>query len=277
METAAGKIISAAVSFCLLCCIAACAGREDYREHAVTLTAPHGFSQRVISAPPFDIFALVKNSAPTQPWRVYLEGDGQSYIGYQLSPDPTPSGTTVLDLLIADPSPNILYLARPCQFVSPAACKPKYWSTARYGEDVLHSLQSAITQITGPAAPVELVGYSGGGTIAVLLATRMPNVTGVRTLAANLSVREQTAHFNLSPLSESLDPIDYVSALRSVPQIHLIAAEDDKIIPPETVEHYADALHSSCAQFIKVDGVRHTGPWQAAWQQWQSVPFQACK
>ncbi len=277
MGTAAWSNLRAAVAFCaVFIVLQGCAGRDDYRTHAVALTAPAGFTEREISTPPFEIFALVKNKNPTAPWRVYLEGDGRAYVNYELSLDPTPSQTTLLDLMLMDPSPNILYLARPCQFVRTDACTPKYWSSARYGEDVLKAMQSAIMQIVGSAPPVELIGYSGGGTIAVLLAPRMPNVTGVRTIAANLSVREQTAHFGLTPLDSSLDPIDVVSALRAVPQIHLIASGDDKIIPLETVQHYADALHSSCAEFIKVDDVTHEGPWQDVWKQWQAAPFKSC-
>jgi hypothetical protein len=278
MATAARINFRAAVVFgiaLLAFILIGCTSTDDYRERAIALVAPHGFAQRTISAGPFQIFVFVKNQNLNAPWRIYIEGDGRAYVNYELSLDPTPSQNTVLDLLLTDPAPNILYMARPCQFVRTDSCDAKYWSNARYGEEVLHSLQSAIHQTAGDA-PIELMGYSGGGTLAVLLATRMPQVTGVRTLAANLSVKEQTTYFNLTPLDQSFDPIDFVTRLRTIPQIHLIAGADTAVIPPETVAHYQNALSSSCAQFIILDGMMHQGPWQIAWKQWQSVPFQAC-
>ena len=281
MRTAAWTKPRAAVSFCLalvfLLSFSGCAGRDDYRENAINLTAPHGFQERRVLSAPFAIFMLEKNQSPAAPWRVYVEGDGRSYVNYELSLDPTPAQTTVLDLMLTDPAPNILYVARPCQFLPTAACDSKYWSNARYGEDVVRSLQFAIGQVTGPTAQVELIGYSGGGTIALLLAPRMgAQVTGVRTIAANLAVKEQTAYFHLTPLDQSLDPMDLADRLNQIPQIHLTAAEDDKVIPDKTVRHYAEALNSSCDQIVRFKDVTHQGPWGEIWKNWQSAALPRC-
>lgn len=282
MRTAASNRIGAAVSFWIIFCaliLSGCAGRDDWREHAISMTAGPGFAERIVNAPPFEIFALVKNknTAIAAPWRVYIEGDGRAFVNYELSMDPTPSQTTLIDLMLTDSAPNILYLARPCQFISSDACDAKYWSNARYGEDVLKSMQTAITEVAGQA-PVELIGYSGGGTVATLLAARMPaqTIIGVRTIAANLSVKEQTAYFGLSPLDQSLDPINYTDKLRAVPQIHLVASSDDKVIPLETVQLYQRILHSACAQFIELSDVTHQGPWEKPWKQWENAAFQSC-
>lgn len=275
-QTVAKYETFATVFLCLFAFLSVgCAGRADWRADAIAIAAPSGFSQSSVSSPPFELFALVKEQSPVDPVRVYIEGDGRAFVNYQLSTDPTPSKLMLLKLAVADSSPNVAYLARPCQFIRTAACDSRYWSTARYGEEVLKSLQSAIFQISG-SRTVELIGYSGGGTVAALLAPRMPQVTGIRTLAANLSVQEQTNHFDLSPLSESLDPIDFTVQSARFPQIHLVAGTDDAVIPAETIRHYQEKLNSPCAQFVYLPEITHDGPWEAAWQTWGRAPLPAC-
>ena len=54
------------------------------------------------------------------------------------------------------------------------------------------------------AAKVILVGYSGGGAIAVLLAARRLDVAGVITVSADLDLAYWTQRDGLAPLSGSL-------------------------------------------------------------------------
>ena len=54
-----------------------------------------------------------------------------------------------------------------------------------------------------PYPHVVLIGYSGGGTLAWLMASRIPETTRVVTIAANLDIDEWTRIHGDSPLSGS--------------------------------------------------------------------------
>lgn len=55
-----------------------------------------------------------------------------------------------LSLAMADPGTDpVLYLARPCQYVQGETMRhytKRHWTSARLGQDVIHSLDAAITQ-----------------------------------------------------------------------------------------------------------------------------------
>lgn len=145
-----------------------------------------------------------------------------------------------LRLAVLDPSPNVIYLARPCQFVgSDPACGVAYWTSWRYAEEVVSSMGEALDQaIAGlPGHGVHLVGYSGGGTIAALLAERRADVMSLRTIAGNLDVSTVNRHNRVSATPNSLNPIDNAASLTALPQIHWIG-EDDNVVPPVVAQRF---------------------------------------
>ena len=125
---------------------------------------------------------------------VYIEGDGGGWIAGQQQADPTPILPTALALAEVDPSPNRLYLARPCQYQPPdalARCSPSYWSLKRYAEEVVAGLSGAVDQAMreSGAKRLRLVGFSGGGPTAALIAARRADVFELVTVAGNLDHR----------------------------------------------------------------------------------------
>jgi pimeloyl-ACP methyl ester carboxylesterase len=151
-----------------------------------------------------------------------------------VSSDPTPRTTLMLDLMALDSSPSA-YIGRPCYFAlarSPG-CSPGEWTSRRYSAEVVASLEHVIRRLLaeGRYEHVVLFGHSGGGTLATLLASRMPEVDGLVTLAANLDVAGWAALHGYTPLHGSLDP----AALRRVPrgifQVHWLGSEDDDVPP----------------------------------------------
>jgi pimeloyl-ACP methyl ester carboxylesterase len=209
--------------------------------------------------------------------RVYLEGDGQAWATpSQPSLDPSPRDLLVARLAFSDPTPS-LYLARPCQFVTAPGCTTSLWTSRRFGSDVLGSLDGALDLIKARYGnqTFELVGYSGGAALALLLAARRDDVVSVQTLAGNLSPRYWAQLRQLSPLEGSLEPLDYRERLRAVTQRHL-AGDADSVVPAGVLHHYLDGLgEARCVQTVSLTQVSHHAGWEQAWAAWRSQPI-AC-
>ena len=87
--------------------------------------------------------------------------------------DPTPHGTLVRELAFGDNSPNVIYLARPCQYVKSPICSKRHWTTARFSPEVINAEYEAIKNIASNN-PVILIGFSGGAQVAGLVTTANP-------------------------------------------------------------------------------------------------------
>lgn len=207
--------------------------------------------------------------------RVYLEGDGRAWAtASQPSLDPSPRNLLVAGLAFSDPAPSV-YLARPCQFVMVDGCNTKLWTDRRFSEEVVRSLDAALDRIKARYGnqTFELVGYSGGGALALLLAARRADVVQVQTLAGNLSPRQWVALQNLSPLTGSLEPLDARNRLATIPQRHL-AGQEDRIVPPALLAHYRSALGSAtCLESAVLPGVSHAEGWAETWSLWRERPL----
>jgi pimeloyl-ACP methyl ester carboxylesterase len=90
------------------------------------------------------------------------------------------------------------------------------------------------------ARRVRLVGGSGGGVLAALVAGRRGDVAGLVTVAAPLDLAAWTQSQGLSPLTPSLNPADS-PAMPDVPQAHLFGRYDP-VVRPETASAAARRL-----------------------------------
>ena len=207
--------------------------------------------------------------------RVYLEGDGRAWATRtQPSLDPSPHDLLVARIAFSDPLESI-YLARPCQFVSSEACTTALWTDRRYSAEVLASLDQALDAIRQRYhnKDFELIGYSGGGALALLLAATRDDVAQVQTLAGNLSPRYWAQLQQLTPLSGSLEPLDFRERLARLPQRHLLG-HADRVIPDEVLQHYQQALGAaSCMTALRLQGVSHAEGWETAWHEWRERPI----
>jgi pimeloyl-ACP methyl ester carboxylesterase len=112
---------------------------------------------------------------------------------------------------------------------------------------------------------VVLVGYSGGGAVAALVAARRDDVARLITVAANLDHAAWTTHHRLAPLRGSLNPADLAQRLEVLPQVHLAGAKD-RVVPPAIAESYLGRMDDrSRARLVVVEGADHDCCWVAAW------------
>jgi len=207
--------------------------------------------------------------------RIYLEGDGHAWATpSQPSLDPSPRDLLMARLAVSDPQPS-LYLARPCQFISAPGCNPLVWTEQRFGQAVLDSLDQALNQVRRQYGnrDFELIGYSGGAALALLLAAQRDDIAVVQTLAGNLSPRQWAQSLNLTPLRGSLEPLDRAERLRHVRQRHFIGS-GDRTVPPVLYQHYRRTLGpADCVEVVRLAGVDHADGWAEAWAQWRYKPL----
>ena len=155
-----------------------------------------------------------RRMVPGEPVRIYLEGDGLPWLRPNLmARDPTTRNPVALRLMLKDPGPAV-YLGRPCyhQLDDRPLCTPWHWTAGRYSGTVVDSMATAIKKLTGtePASTrIGLVGYSGGGALAMLIAQRLPQVDHVITIAGNLDPSAWTSLHGYSPLTGSENPSRY--------------------------------------------------------------------
>ncbi|EMO4462906.1 TPA: alpha/beta hydrolase [Pseudomonas aeruginosa] len=246
-------------------------GCQSPREALQQLADEHGRQLEILSGHPFPLAMLPPQSTTKATrLRVYLEGDGHAWAtATQPSLDPSPHNLLVARLAVDDPTPNA-YLARPCQFVIAPTCEPAIWTDWRFSQEVITSLSQALDQLKQRCGnrEFELVGYSGGAALALLLAAQRDDVILVQTLAGNLSPRLWAELKGLSPLNGSLDPLDYRNQLVSLPQRHLVG-QRDTVIPSRLPDLYRRALGSpSHIECIHIPGASHDTGWEVAWKRW---------
>ncbi|HCF7328963.1 TPA: alpha/beta hydrolase [Pseudomonas aeruginosa] len=246
-------------------------GCQTPHEALQQLADEQGRALEILQGQSYPLALLAPRQVPTGTrLRVYLEGDGHAWItSRQPSLDPSPRNLLVARLATNDPYPNA-YLARPCQFVSTPGCKPELWTNRRFSREIVDSLSQALDQLKMRYGnrDFELVGYSGGAALALLLAAQRNDVSLVQTIAGNLSPQLWAQIKGLSPLSGSLDPFDYRDRLAALPQRHLIG-EQDRVVPARLAELYRQALVApSCAQFFRIPETSHDQGWERVWRRW---------
>ncbi len=255
------------VGLCML--ITACA--EAPRRQADAIAQSAGLQHEQVTAGSFVLTAYVRLSRTDLPVTVYIEGDGLAWrTRTQPSDDPTPRRALGLRLAAADRSANVVYLARPCQFTPMSdnpQCDAAYWTGKRFAPEVVAAMNDAVSRYMArlPGQRVNLVGYSGGGAIAVQLAARRQDVASLRTVAGNLDHDAVNRLHRVSLMPDSLNPIDVAADVAGIPQVHFSGA-DDSIVPPAIVHSFV-AKVGACAQEQVVGGMTHEGDWDARWPQ----------
>lgn len=198
---------------------------------------------------------------------VYIEGDGNSWKSrYVLSDNPTPRQPLALQLAERDIHSHVVYIARPCQYTSHALdplCVPQYWSSHRYAPEVIQAFHETLDQIKLKTQKTHLylVGFSGGASVAALLAAERKDVICLTTVAGDLNHEALSRHHQTTPLAHSLNPITVAAQLKSLPQYHFSGAKD-KIVPPWVAEQFAKTVDDpDCVNVRIFPKVKHHKGW----------------
>jgi len=263
-----------AVSLVLALLLSACtaAGLQERRAASALIAANAGWQTIKLDTGIFVLTAFVPPSLrQATTLTVYIEGDGLAWLSASRpSRDPTPLNPLALKLALRDPSGTAVYLARPCQFVSEEdrrSCQRKYWTGQRFAPEVIASSASAVEQLKQRfgAQHVVLVGYSGGGAVASLVAAQRRDVEQLITVAGNLDHKTWTQEHRLSPLKGSLNPADAWEQLQTLKQTHFVGGQDT-VIGPSITRAYAAHFPASTPLTIKTIGAfDHHCCWVEQW------------
>ena len=229
--------------------------------------ARHGYVRAVLAGTDFRHVTYAKGlPAAGGTLNVYIEGDGSPYVDrWTVNADPTATRPLMLRLMALDAG-AALYVGRPC-YIGLAAdppCTPFDWTLDRFSERVVGSMAAVIEQarLASGASRLHLFGHSGGATLAVLLARRLPEARCVITLAGNLDTDAWADHHAYTRLRGSLNPVALGPLPSLVEQAHFAGA-GDRVLPPELVEQAARRLGAD--QVFVLAGVSHVRGWEKQW------------
>ncbi|MFZ5707586.1 MAG: hypothetical protein ACOY5R_20195 [Pseudomonadota bacterium] len=242
------------------------------RPSASDLASKAGWQWTVARAGDFDL-ATARRAArdPSDVLTVYIEGDGFAYVSSgRRSMDPTPKDPVALRLALQHPgSGAVAWLARPCQYGPRARnCRSDYWSIARFAPEVIDSASVALDRLKaemGGAIRLILVGYSGGGALAALLAERRGDVAALVTVAANLDLGAWVEMHRLTPLTLSIDPAADAGRLSQMPQVHFVGA-DDAVVDERIARSFVARMAGDApAAIVVIPDQDHGCCWAQQW------------
>lgn len=210
--------------------------------------------------------AFARTGPAREPLAIFIDGDGSPWVdgGTRVATDPTPHNPVALQLAAATPGP-VLYLGRPCyfDFVSEEGCSAAAWTSERYSAQVVRSMTAAASRYVKEHGfkQVLLVGYSGGGTIAALMARDMPAVVGLVTVAGNLDPDSWTRLHGYLPLA-GRNPALERPLPTGVLQLHLVGGRD-RNVPYAVARRYLQRL--PVTDVMQFEDFNHACCWTRVW------------
>ncbi len=251
---------------------------EDRRVNARTLAFSKAWKVMLLSGDQFTLASYVPDSpVKNDTLTIYIEGDGFAWrTRSQPSDDPTPLNPIALKMALQHNNGNVAYLARPCQYVShndAKGCAVTYWTDRRFAPEVITATNLAISQLKNhfEAKHLELVGYSGGGAVAALVAAKRQDVVLLVTVAGNLDHLAWTKLHHVPPLKGSLNAADEWESLQKISQIHYVGGKD-RNISLQVINSYLARFPYDQRPTVKViDDFDHGCCWAEQWQEliWQ--------
>jgi hypothetical protein len=237
-----------------------------------------GLKPKIIHTTNYKIQSFYRITTKGTPIFVYIEGDGLAWLSrYQPSSNPTPKNPLALRLAALDQSDNVVYLARPCQYVDLSSenhCSIAYWTHKRFAKKVIIALNEAISIMSNKAKSknVHLIGYSGGGAVVAMIAAKRRDVSSIRTVAGYMDHVTLNQRTIVSPLIGSLDPIKAAPRLKNTPQIHY-SGKEDKRVPGWVLKNFRKAVGSrNCITLRQVEATHEEG-WEEIWGSvWSKIP-----
>ena len=226
-----------------------------------------GFYAKHVNGKQFQhVIYTIKDIEDGEILHVYIDGDGTPWERNRwISDDPTARNPLILRLMSQDKGPSIL-LGRPCYYglSDSLECDNKYWTSHRYSKGIVERMTVALNAWLYKHGfnEVVLIGYSGGGSIAILMADKIKKINKVVTIAANLNLKSWREFHGYSALINSLNPADEVELNTKIKQTHF-AGEYDEVVPAFIIKGYAERQKN--AEYYEYVNKDHSCCWEDEW------------
>ncbi|MCX5681377.1 MAG: alpha/beta hydrolase [Candidatus Omnitrophica bacterium] len=275
------KNISLISLLLIIACIVGCVTMPVFMDRssvAENIASKAGFTKEYIKVGDFTLATYQRFNRHSDSVSIYIEGDGRAWeTKHKLSDDPTPSNPVALRLAAVDSSDNVAYVARPGQYPVSGfpECDSKYWSGSRFAPEVVESIDKVIDILKEKLGVkyVELVGYSGGGAIAVLVAARRNDIVALRTVAGNLDPRALSEYHRVSQIEGSMNPMDVAQKVAHIPQRHFVGS-NDQIVPPFIARSFINKMgYKNNERTAVVQGATHQSGWSEHWPELLKEPI----
>ena len=195
---------------------------------------------------------------------VYLEGDGRPWQnGLIPADDPTTRASIMLPLMALD-STAALYLGRPCynNHAQDPGCNPRLWTSARYSTQVITAMTSGLADfmLQHGYSKLVIIGHSGGGSLAMLMSTHLPQTQTLITLAGNYDINLWANYHGYLRLIDSENPAEHAN--QGITEWHFLGELDNSIPPPLFLSLLQSRNHSHVEILSKVT---HQQGWINYW------------
>ncbi len=201
-----------------------------------------------------------KKATKSRTLLVFIGGDGLPWVdqGRRIAKDPTAKDEVTIELMLELQrywgEKSLMFLGRPCYYLNrryqdrryqdgedhdgmAELCEAKYWTSARYSEQVVSWMSQALESVMleYEYRDLVLIGYSGGASLALLLASELSHskdrfkISSVVSVAGNLDVDAWSQFHGYLPLSQSLSPADIDFKGWQLPLLVLSGAKDTNV------------------------------------------------
>lgn len=245
------KILFSFLGLSSLIALNACGVRENINHVTASQIARPAFMvERVNDSGGSPLYTWERMRHRGQRTAVYIEGDMRYVKGQGYNDNPV-----ALHLSSRDRTPNLLYLAQPCQYSTGLSESCKAGFTTLDSETMLQTYNAVLDEvkkrygITG----FDLVGHDSGANIAALLAAQRNDILSLRTVAGKLNPAEGLSAAAIAP------------QLVNVPQHHFLGAADTTVTPATYHEFRQEMGDSECVHYTMVQDADHTRGWVEKW------------
>ncbi|MDH5722060.1 MAG: hypothetical protein OEY94_01900 [Alphaproteobacteria bacterium] len=207
-----------------------------------------------------------------KPANIYISGEGGA-LG--VSFNKAPENPVALHLATKDKADNLAYIARPCHYIGAENCAQKYWGGAEYSEDVINAYSLVLDDMAKryDIKGFNLIGYSGGATIAALLADKRSDILSIRSVAGILDTDTYSAIHEKTAFEGPVNPSLIAVQIKDIPQFHFIGGKDEEV-PPAVLHGYLQATPpSNCIHNLMVQEATHDKGWVDKWPELLDLPL----
>ncbi len=259
------------------------------KQTAMRLAVPNGMFERAIPADPYMITAFERVHSKNTLANVYIEGGPMVWDDFLKERETaTPMNPLALHMSTRDLAPNVIWLARPCQFayspkIDGSACTREEWANGRFSLTNLRAMNTALDNIkkrhgiTG----FNLIGVHDGAGVAIHLAAARKDVKSLRTVAGMVDTdtfKQVYApdYYETTTGKTSNNPAMHAEHLARIPQHHMIGEWDD-VVGADMAQKFRQAAgNSPCIRVSEVKGVTHEKGWVNRWPDLLKSPLD-CK